>query len=69
MQKKQRSMSAADPVYVPVEVIVGDDVCRVELSPATFRSYEREARRRGVTVADLLRDAVNSFLADRGPLN
>ncbi len=69
MRKEQWSISGTDPEFVTVEVVVGGEVCRVGLSPATFRGYERTARRRGVTVADLLHDAVRSVLADRGPLN
>jgi hypothetical protein len=71
MRKKKTQLSppAADPASVPVEVIIGDEVCRVELSPVTFRWYEREARRRGVTVADLLHDVVGSFLAHWSRLN
>ena len=71
MSKKKTppSQPVADPVYVPVEVIVGDELCRIELSPTTFRGYECAAQRRGVTVADLLRDTAGSMLADRGPLN
>jgi hypothetical protein len=68
-EKTPPSQPVADPAYVPVEVIVDDEACRVELSPATFRGYEREARRRGLTVADLLHDAISSFLADRYRLN
>jgi hypothetical protein len=68
-EKTPPSQPVADPASVPVEVIVDDEVCRIELSPATFRSYERAVRRRGVTVDDLLRDAVRRFLADRYRLN
>ncbi len=68
-RSKQESKPAADPAFVPIEVIIGDEVCRIELSPATLRWYERTARRRGVSVADLLRDAVRSFLADHSRLN
>ncbi|HEV2124510.1 MAG TPA: hypothetical protein VGW38_17285 [Chloroflexota bacterium] len=52
-----------------MEVIVGDAVCRIEMSPATVRAYEREARCRGVSVANLLQDAVRSILADCYRLN
>jgi hypothetical protein len=71
MSKKKTppSQPVADPVYIPVEVIVDDESCRIEQSPAAFCGYERTAHRRGLTVADLLRDTANSMLADRGPLN
>ena len=68
-EKPSSSQPVADPASVPVEVIVDDEVCRIELSPATFRSYERAACHRDVTVTDLLHDAVSSFLADCYPLN